>query len=301
MIGCIGILSIPCISDSVGHLLKFSEPQEMENCVQIFNQLMVEFESNVFDLVDHFFSIVLNKLRSLMTNTGTSFIKLNNHQEIFEAPHVEQERYQLLRQYLMFVQHCATFGCHSVLFIKVENSMHLDDIFQVILHCIKGGIVSTNLEVQTWITLVFHNPSSSAHMIPLMKNSIAILTALTKSWLLSSEEVPMQLVAAFSTFLGHQALPTLLLSCTNKQIVNPKDAASQGVFVEVAGLLWTLSFPPPNQNNNIFPRDLLQNAVACLQWPPHVVDMFMEPLTINSNIPLGTYKEKFKMFIKTFC
>ena len=235
----------------------------------------------------------------------------------------ESERLLLQKLYLLFIQHVATQNCSSALSAD-SNMQYLEGIFTTIINSIKGMSIVGNNNISASpssspigsVTTKVLNPQAS---LPLRKCSLCILVGLSKVWLVaansvndggSSHQLQQQqqqenitrLQTAFREFVFNQALPSILLCCTDGKSLNVKDAASQAILTETAALLWTV--------HSVLGREIVcsyfLSMLPSISWPPQIIQMFLEQLTAtttlssstSSNPPLGTYKETFRQFIR---
>ena len=77
--------------------------------------------------------------------------------------------------------------------------------------------------------------------------------------------------------------------------LNVKDAAAQGVLVEVALLLRSLHVLL-SANNSGESGVYFPSMLRSLQWPDHQIQLLLQHLCAAT--PLGTFKDSFKLFVR---
>lgn len=279
MIKCMGSQSMEVIHSIFGLLLTHSDLKDTEDVVQLLNQSILEYDAGSMSLIDSYLGKVINKFLTLFETFNALYPCGDG---IIEAPHVETERASLQRQYLGFIYHVCT-NSTVLLLSKPQQSIFLQGIFENIRFGLQGGRGKICTQLQ----------------IPIRKSAVGILVGLVKAWgntIANKSEVSdisAELRQAFYSFLYDQAIPLILGSCTDRVSINLKDAATQGLLVEIASLLWTMHSLNPIETISYF-RQLL----VALGWPEEPARTFITLLS-NANMPVGTFKDSFKQFIRS--
>lgn len=331
MVACIGSRVLGYQEQILPVLLAHADSSDADEVVQVLNQLMVEYLHECLPLVQTLFGVVVDKYSALSSALESVSVLPGQEGSAIEAPHVHAERLALHRQYLLFVQHVVTCGCAAALFTP-EHLPRLEGIlFSVVLPALAGGAVSSDAGKEVSSQALRVNPnhignSDTQDSVPVRKGGLVILNGLVTSWLLpptlSSAPAgsavptppPAEVANAFRSYLLDQALPRAIHSisawcapatgsgCAVKSQLNVKDAAAQGVLIELAVLLRNthsvLSFDPASQSVSNIPASsaYFTSMLQSVGWPGHKVQIFLQQLTAQT--PLGTYKETFKLFIR---
>lgn len=305
MVNALGSRCLLYITQALTVLVSHSEQgSDMEETVALLNQCLVEFQTGALNLAGRFHGPVVEKYKQLGAQFENNLVVAAplSSGAVLEAPHIEAERVALQKQFLLYLQHVVQHNCHSVL-TAPEHTHLIEETLNTLLVCVKGGR-GGNLGSNAVI--------SAQAGLPLRKGAIIVLTGLVKVWCspfssLSAETaatvgfvdkmqcaVPPQLTAAFLSFLCDHAVPAMLSSCSDGgRSVNVKDAAAQSVLVEMAALQWTLYFVLGTQAAMSYFTDLLIK----LGWNSTIQQTFL--LQLSAEQPLGTYKDTFKLFIRS--
>lgn len=301
MVNSLGPRALLHITQAVGVLLRHAESgADLEEITLLLNQCMVEFLLGAAQLVQRYHGEVVDRYQQLGAFFENSLVATGG--VAMEAPHIEAERVALQKQHLLYLQHVATTGCHSVL-TSAEHMSRLEELLNTVLTAIKGGR-GNNSGV----------PISSQAGLPLRKGGIVVLVSLVKVWCVPSQTVSADLVASagfpsaggagsslpahlapvFQSFLLEHAVPAMLASVSDGgRSVNVKDAAAQSVIVEIAAALWTLQLVLGAQATASY----LSGVLTTLAWGSATQQTCLQQLTA---FPLlGAYRETFKLFLRS--
>lgn len=285
MVQCIGHHVLESCSKCIETLLEFSEPTDIDHPIQLLNQLMAEFGTthyapSVIEIVDPVLLLVVDRLSGIF-NELQQLSASSDHAESTPDT-LEAEKLGILKHFLMFLQHVATFHIHPV-FLSPRNVHRLPDLLQNVISGIQGG---ENDGIRVSMGLV------------LRRSSLLCLTSLVSAWLsLSSSNVPGEVRDLLSNLLCNEALPSAFRSFTSGSL-NLSDAQVQGYVGEVANLIWTMSSVVSPQDTHQYINGIL---LPSLQWPASASNEMSRLLNGSDLGPLNSFREAFKKLIRRIC
>jgi hypothetical protein len=289
MVQCIGDRVLEPCSKCIRVFLEYSEPNDVEHPIQLLNQLMAEFgatqySSSVVEIVDPVLLPVVDRLSAIfselqqLTAASDQILTANSTSETT----LEAEKLNILRQYLMFLQHVATYHIHPV-FISPTNVHRLPDLLNTIISGIQGG---ESYGIRVTMGLI------------LRRSSLMCLTSLVSAWLSpSSSSASPEVSELLSNLLCNEALPTAFRSFTSGAL-NLGDAQVQGYVGEVSNLIWTMSSVVSPQETHRYIQSIL---LPSLQWPPQAINEMSRLLDGKDLGQLNTFREAFKKLIRKLC
>jgi hypothetical protein len=286
MVQCIGYRVLEPCSKCVGTFLEYAEPTDIEHPIQLLNQLMAEFGStpyvpSVVEIVDPVLLPVVDRLSGIFSELQ-QLSASSDHSD--SAPDtLEAEKLGILKHFLMFLQHVATFHIQAA-FLSSRNVHRLPDLLNNIISGIQGG---ENDGIRVSMGLV------------LRRSSLLCLTSLVSAWLSSStsSSVPGEVRELLSNLLCNEALPSAFRSFTSGSL-NLADAQVQGYVGEVASLIWTMSLAVSPQETHQYINGIL---LPSLQWPTSATNEMKRLLNGNDLGPLNSFREAFKKLIRKIC
>jgi hypothetical protein len=285
MVQCIGSRVLEPCSKCIGTFLEYSEPTDIEHPIQLLNQLMAEFgatayAASVIEIVDPVLLPVVDRLSGIFSELQ-QLSASSDHSD--SAPDtLEADKLGILKHFLMFLQHVATFHIHPA-FLSSRNVHRLPDLLNNIISGIQGG---ENDGIRVSMGLV------------LRRSSLLCLTSLVSAWLSpSSPNVPGEVSELLSNLLCNEALPSAFRSFTSGSL-NLSDAQVQGYVGEVSNLIWTMSSVVSPQDTHQYINDIL---LPSLQWPASATNEMKRLLNGNDLGPLNSFREAFKKLIRKIC
>lgn len=240
-----------------------------------------------------------------------------------DLPSFEAERVGLLKPWLSLLSHLAAPPLH-LLFLSFESHT-FDQLLDMLLLIAKGYTP-------------FGKPISKSQAIPLKRLVYVFVMQLAHQWdpfLLSQPPQASQgpraavltvqhpNVQRFTRFVDEQWLPLQLVSIGHPlpeaQIgsyltslfadyvhlkVSMKDAQTQSLLVEIASMLFTKAHPlapaitSPEASNFAFGQYLSNLLIRQLRWSEPVAQQLLSQLFPQPIVPLGTYRDQFKAFVR---
>lgn len=233
---------------------------------------------------------------------------------------MEVERFTMQRSWLGFLQHIATQNCYAVIYYNEAHSRYFADVvYGIILSCVSYGDMRA-------VNPAWGRTATQSLTLPLRKAAISTLMGLTKAILYGQPSntnqqggvvaslaptpvpVPTQTQTLLQTLLYENALPAILRSCGSAPVhdptshpdmpisipgIKPKDAAAQGVIIEIASLLWAV-----HQHIGNGAAAYFQPMLASIGWTPPAILTLLTHLT-EPNQCQGGFRDKFRVFIRT--
>jgi hypothetical protein len=291
MVQCISDRVLEPCSKCIGVFLEYSEPNDVEHPIQLLNQLMAEFGStphvsSVVEIVDPVLLPVVDRLSAIYSDLqqlSASSDQILSANAVTSETTLEAEKLNILKQYLMFLQHVATFHIHPAL-VSPRNLHRLPDLLNNVISGIQGG---ENDGIRVSMGLI------------LRRSSLMCLTSLVSAWLSpsSSSSSSPEVHELLSNVLCNEALPTAFRSFTSGAL-NLGDAQVQGYVGEVSNLIWTMSAVVSPQETHGYIQTIL---LPSLQWPPVAINEMARLLDGKDLGQLNTFREAFKKLIRKLC
>lgn len=336
LVKCLGddILTV-LITPSIRCLLVYADTsRDTDMAVQVLNQLMIEFNVKTVPMIEVLLPVVMNKCSSLLKELDDVVPGQNssanqnpqNPQNFMAPAHIASEKNTLRKLYLVFLQHIATHGCHSVFYstavnpvvtmtsgnlsvqqpTPVANVHRLEEILNLLVDCWKG-VYDFNTGAKVVVNL------------GVRKNAVIIMSNLCGVWLADQQDLkashpPTHIVSAFRSLVYQSLLPLLLTSCMDSGVINLKDAGGIALVADIGGLFYNIIVANATSNSYVENSTEFINYVQLvllpgLGWPtnPCVVDFINLLSTIMNGgcgtnakpaVVVGVFKEHFKKFMK---
>jgi hypothetical protein len=227
LLTCVGVVSVQRIGGILPYLLTHCDASDIDALVQLVVQVMLEYgdAESTFNLVNHFYSDIVNKLSVLCQafeeSTRPSALNMVSNsslngdpaspspmrqssdtpdptgatlaQQSEELPQVESDRVAIQKHLLVFINQLLTCHLQRVMLTPERNLPLLQQVLGNILACLNGGT----------------GKISAVASVPLRKLALGILAQLATCWGKPSEAVPQQLVDSYYQLLRDQAFPAV--------------------------------------------------------------------------------------------
>ena len=216
-INTLGLRAVGFIESIFAPLLAHSSAKDAEAVVQPINQLAVEFGSQVIVFLNKVFPLIVGKYSNIIRQFEES-----NGSVPTEAPHLELERMNHQKNYLIYLAHVCMYDCSGI-FLSDGNKVYLGGVLSFVLQGLRGG----------------SGKISKINQIPLRKNSALVTTHLARAWHAPIDGGLAAVSDYFNRLLYDSFVPTAIAACVDGS-VDMTDAAAHTFLAEVGSLLWTM-------------------------------------------------------------
>lgn len=318
-----GEANLTYIHESLRYLLNTPDQATFDLLIELLNQILIEFEEGALTLLKVYFPWVVNTFMSLVQEAVGMQQQQQQQTGVTTNTTVGQELPQLIKQWLNLLQHVTLYHCEEVFMLPI-SSMETNETY---LYFNLNWLLLTVKGFSPLETPIL--PKMSA--LPLRRGAIPVILNLIQRWVIlpptsADGEAIIQARNMFISFLTELWLPAMFLICGSspgqhpnlvamipnyeQSKLNVQDAATQGILMEVAQLLFLLARQANSSNQQGQQQGVLSNATDYFQhldtimtrlaWSQEARSSLFSILSQQPEQPLGIFRELFKQFARRY-